>query len=133
MFPVCNLMQQRTNLSGKNKKSELLQVMLFDIRSNKPTLVKDHHYEFPIHSIQFLTDTDENRLVLSCDKKGVKAWHQESGDLVTAIEPSDCEINHMQLYPSSGLVFLAAETQKIHAYFVPVCCFLCLNVLNTEV
>ncbi|XP_063715789.1 nucleolar protein 10-like isoform X2 [Symsagittifera roscoffensis] len=95
------------------------QVMLFDIRSNKPTLVKDHHYEFPIHSIQFLTDTDENRLVLSCDKKGVKAWHQESGDLVTAIEPSDCEINHMQLYPSSGLVFLAAETQKIHAYFVP--------------
>ncbi|XP_075252713.1 nucleolar protein 10-like isoform X1 [Convolutriloba macropyga] len=95
------------------------QVMLFDLRGRQPVFTKDHHYEFPIHSIEFTTDTDDRSLVLSSDKKGVKAWQQLDGELITAIEPSDCETNHMKLYPSSGLMFLAAETQKIHAYFVP--------------
>ncbi len=93
--------------------------MLYDLRATKPTLIKDHHYEFPINSINFCSSSD-NSLVLSSDRKGVKVWHEKSGELLTAVEPQDCEVNAMCLYPDSGLVFMAAETQKMHAYFIPV-------------
>ena len=82
-------------------------------------IVKDHHYGFPINSIEFSSSLD-HKLVLSADQKGVKAWNENDGDLLTAIEPTDCEINQMCHYPNSGLIFFATEAQKMHSYYVPV-------------
>lgn len=51
----------------------LFQIFIYDVRSSKPLLVKDHNYGLPINSIRFHDDLD---LVLSADSKIVKIWHQ---------------------------------------------------------
>ncbi|KAF0301035.1 Nucleolar protein 10 [Amphibalanus amphitrite] len=52
------------------------QVLLYDIRSDKPLLVKDHYNELPIKDIRFHSGMD---LVMSMDSKVVKIWEKESG------------------------------------------------------
>jgi len=51
------------------------QVLLYDIRSSKPLLVKDHYYSLPIKNIEF--HKPEN-LVMSMDSKVVKIWNQDT-------------------------------------------------------
>nr|KAG5711784.1 hypothetical protein BaRGS_023548 [Batillaria attramentaria] len=50
-------------------------VLLYDIRSNKPFLTKDHMYDLPIRDITFHEPLD---LVLSMDSKIVKLWDRNS-------------------------------------------------------
>lgn len=49
------------------------QVLLYDIRMNKPYRIKDHMYELPIRDVQFLGD-----YVLSMDSSIVKIWNKEA-------------------------------------------------------
>lgn len=51
------------------------QILLFDIRSSKPFLVKDHMYELPIKSIEFHQKMD---LVYSMDSSIVKIWEKDT-------------------------------------------------------
>lgn len=51
------------------------QVLLYDIRSSKPLLVKDHYYSLPIKNIEF--NKNEN-MVFSMDSKIVKIWEEHS-------------------------------------------------------
>ena len=53
----------------------ILQVLLYDLRSNKPLLVKDHQYELPIRKIAFHDSMD---LVLSMDTKILKLWDRNT-------------------------------------------------------
>ena len=53
----------------------LLQVLLYDLRSTKPLLVKDHRYGLPINSIAFQDKLD---VVLSSDSKILKIWDRET-------------------------------------------------------
>ena len=50
------------------------QVLLYDLRSPRPHLVKDHYYGFPIHSIAFQKGEG---LVLSADSRILKIWHEK--------------------------------------------------------
>uniref|UniRef100_A0A3B4DPK1 Nucleolar protein 10 n=1 Tax=Pygocentrus nattereri TaxID=42514 RepID=A0A3B4DPK1_PYGNA len=61
------------------------QVLLYDLRSSHPLLVKDHYYGLPIHSIHFHEQLD---LVLSADSKIIKMWHKDNGKMFSSIEPS---------------------------------------------
>uniref|UniRef100_F7A8S2 Nucleolar protein 10 n=1 Tax=Ciona intestinalis TaxID=7719 RepID=F7A8S2_CIOIN len=92
------------------------QVMLYDIRSNRPYVVKDHRYELPINSIAF---NDDNGIVISSDSRAVKLWKENTGEAVTAVE-MESDINNMYVVDNSGLFFLANESPKIHSYFIPM-------------
>ncbi|XP_078256230.1 nucleolar protein 10 isoform X1 [Rhinoraja longicauda] len=91
------------------------QVLLYDLRSNRPLFVKDHHYGLPIKSIEFQDLLD---LVISADSRIVKMWNQNTGKMFTTIELPH-EINGLCLYPNSGMFFLANESPKINTFYVP--------------
>ncbi|OWF53780.1 nucleolar protein 10-like [Mizuhopecten yessoensis] len=90
-------------------------VLLYDMRSDKPLLVKDHQYELPIKSIEFQDSMD---LVLSMDTKILKLWNRETGKAFTSIEPGT-NLNDLCLLPESGMLFMANEAPKILSYYIP--------------
>lgn len=57
-------------------------IVLYDIRSSKPLLVKDHRYELPIKDIQWHVESD---LVLSIDKRACKIWDRHTVCLISFI------------------------------------------------
>ncbi|EPY75600.1 nucleolar protein 10 isoform 1 [Camelus ferus] len=92
------------------------QVLLYDLRSDKPLLVKDHQYGLPIKSIHFQDSLD---LILSADSRIVKMWNKNSGKIFTSLEPEH-DINDVCLYPNSGMLLTANETPKMGIYYIPV-------------
>ena len=68
------------------------QILLFDVRSAKPLVVKDHQFGEKIHSIAF---HDASRNIISADTKIVKVWNRDTGAPFTAIEP-EYGINQVQ-------------------------------------
>lgn len=88
--------------------------LLFDLRSNKPLQIMDHKYGLPIVSLNFAAE----RNIVSADSKLIKAWGRDDGKVLTNIEPP-ADINSVCLWPNSGLIFMAAETQKIQTFYVP--------------
>ncbi|XP_022102252.1 nucleolar protein 10-like [Acanthaster planci] len=91
------------------------QVLLYDIRSDKPLLVKDHHYSLPIKAVEF---HPQSEMVVSTDSRAVRIWDVHTGKAFTAIEPEH-SINGMCLVPSSGLILTANEAPKLGVYFIP--------------
>lgn len=91
------------------------QVLLYDLRSNRPLIVKDHQYGLPIKSIQFHDPLD---LIISSDSRIIKMWNKDSGKVFTSIEPR-ADVNDVCLYPNSGMLFTANETQKMDVYYIP--------------
>uniref|UniRef100_A0A669CDT8 Nucleolar protein 10 n=1 Tax=Oreochromis niloticus TaxID=8128 RepID=A0A669CDT8_ORENI len=51
------------------------QVLLYDLRSSQPLLVKDHLYNLPINSLNFHNQLD---LVVSSDSKIIKIWNKDT-------------------------------------------------------
>jgi len=92
------------------------QILLYDLRSSKPILVKDHNFGLPIKDIEF---QPEQKLVLSCDTRILKMWNELDGKPFTAIEPPDTKLNNFCLFPQSGLVFIANESPKLLSYYIP--------------
>lgn len=90
-------------------------ILIYDIRSNKPRLTKNHYYELPIKSIYF--HQIDNHIVTS-DTKIVKIWDTETSENFTSIEPG-VTINDMCVYQNSGLIFLANEAPKNSVYYIP--------------
>ncbi|KAL3982454.1 NUC153 domain family protein [Acanthocheilonema viteae] len=90
-------------------------VLLFDIRSNKPLLIKDHQTGLPINKIDFVP---EHNLVLSMDMRLLKIWEEIDGKPFAAIEPGS-NLSDFCRYPDSGLLFFANEAPKMLQYFVP--------------
>ena len=91
------------------------QIALYDIRSNKPLLVKDHNFGLPIKTLRFHHQSD---LVLSIDSRILKIWEQDTGKPFTSIEP-ESKLNNLCVFPDSGLLFLANEAPKILTYYIP--------------
>lgn len=92
------------------------QVLLYDIRSSKPLLVKDHMYGLPINGVEFHPGED---LVLSMDSKIVKIWKEESGEPWTSVE-GEAQFNDLCLVPGTGMFFVANEDKKMLVYYIPV-------------
>lgn len=91
------------------------QVLLFDIRSSKPFLIKDHMYELPIKSIEFHQKMD---LVYSMDSSIVKIWEKDTGKNYTSIE-AQYDFNDLCVIPNTGMLLMANETRKMQVYYVP--------------
>lgn len=92
-------------------------VLLFDIRSRRPLLVKDHNNELPVKKIEFIK-RDDGDLIASMDQRMLKMWNQNDGSALAAIE-NQYELNDFCRFPDSGLFLFANETQKMLQYFVP--------------
>lgn len=90
-------------------------VSIFDLRYEKSIINLQHQYQEPIKSITF---HDSSRNILSCDKKILKIFNQDTGKIFTNIEPKE-EINSFELVKSSGLIFIAGEGTRIGTYFLP--------------
>ncbi|KAM6459783.1 nucleolar protein 10 isoform 1-T1 [Liasis olivaceus] len=92
------------------------QVLLYDLRSSNPLIMKDHQYGLPVKSVQFHNALD---LIISADSRIIKLWNQDSGKIFTSIEPEH-NINDVCLYPNSGMLFTANEAPKMNIYYIPV-------------
>ncbi|XP_065335729.1 nucleolar protein 10 [Cloeon dipterum] len=91
------------------------QVLLYDLRSSKPLIMKDHMFGLPIRGLEF---HPEMNMTLSMDSSVIKIWNCDNGNLFTSIEPG-VELNQFTLVPKSGMMFIANESQKILTYFIP--------------
>ncbi|KAL4706040.1 hypothetical protein ACJJTC_014262 [Scirpophaga incertulas] len=90
-------------------------VILYDIRSSKPLLVKDHMNEIPIKKLEFHKQMD---YVYSMDANVVKIWDKNTGKQYTSIE-SQVEFNDLCVIPNTGLSMMAVEDQKMQIYYIP--------------
>nr|AAQ91237.1 hypothetical protein FLJ14075-like protein [Danio rerio] len=91
------------------------QILVYDLRSSRPLLVKDHYYGLPIKSLHFHNSLD---LVLSADSKIIKMWNKDNGKVFSSIEPQ-ANINDVCLYPASGMLFTANEDPKMNTFYIP--------------
>uniref|UniRef100_A0A8C2XIW9 Nucleolar protein 10 n=1 Tax=Cyclopterus lumpus TaxID=8103 RepID=A0A8C2XIW9_CYCLU len=92
------------------------QVLLYDLRSSRPLLVKDHFYSLPIKSINFHDQLD---LVVSADSKIIKLWNK---DTVRSSEHPFCKYLpcfRPHTVSSSGMLFTANEDPKMNTFYVP--------------
>jgi len=88
-------------------------VMLYDIRSSNPLLVRDHQYDLPIVNVQFQGD-----YCISTDNRICKVWEKSSGKPFANIE-SDVTINSSCCVSNSGLMFVPKQQDKIEIYYIP--------------
>lgn len=95
---------------------------IYDIRSSKPVLTKEHQYGEPIVDISF---HNSSRHILSTDKKLIKIWQRDEpnqGKVMTNIE-TPADINNVAIVQDrrgeSGMIFAAGEQSKVMTYFVP--------------
>uniref|UniRef100_A0A1I7ZKS1 NUC153 domain-containing protein n=1 Tax=Steinernema glaseri TaxID=37863 RepID=A0A1I7ZKS1_9BILA len=91
------------------------QILMYDIRSSKPMLVRDQMMGLPIRKLDFVPEHD---LVLSMDSRILKMWDGTTGKPFTSIEPGTT-LSDFTRYPDSGLLFFANEAPKMLQYFVP--------------
>ncbi|KAM4770798.1 nucleolar protein 10 [Rhinophrynus dorsalis] len=91
------------------------QVLVYDLRSSRPLIVKDHQYGLPIKSIHF---HDPLELIISSDSRIIKMWNKDTGKIFTSIEP-EADVNDVCLYPNSGMLFTANEAPKMNVYYIP--------------
>ncbi|KAK2164545.1 hypothetical protein LSH36_62g05021 [Paralvinella palmiformis] len=91
------------------------QVLLYDLRSDQPLLMKDHLFGLPIKGIEF---HDPQDLVLSTDSRILKLWDRNNAKAYTSIEPGTV-INDLCLLKDTGLLFMANEDPKMQAYYIP--------------
>lgn len=91
------------------------QILLYDIRADKPLRVKDHMYGLPIRDVKF-----HDSYVLSMDSSVVKVWNKDDGALFTSIESGEqTQFNNLCHIPESGMMFIANENKKILTYYIP--------------
>lgn len=91
------------------------QILLYDLRSNKPYTIKDHMYGLPIKKVAFLPSLD---LIASMDSKILKMWNRDSGKPYTAIQ-AQADLNDICVIPKTGMMFIANEDKKILSYYLP--------------
>eukprot|EP00057_Strongylocentrotus_purpuratus_P034480 XP_795412.3 PREDICTED: LOW QUALITY PROTEIN: nucleolar protein 10 [Strongylocentrotus purpuratus] len=91
------------------------QVLMYDIRSNKPMLVKDHRNGLAIRSLEFSPATE---MVVSADSRAAKIWSQSDGKPYVTVE-AEHDFNDVCLVPNSGLMLMACEEPKLLSYFIP--------------
>ncbi|KXZ56503.1 hypothetical protein GPECTOR_1g450 [Gonium pectorale] len=98
-------------------------VALYDLRSQRPLVIKDHMYGSRIVDIKFHSygadSSATNRRIISSDRHIIKVWDVNSGQNYTSIEPEEGDINDVCVWPDSGLVMVANDSPNMHGYFVP--------------
>ncbi|MCO5549232.1 hypothetical protein L7F22_002699 [Adiantum nelumboides] len=100
--------------------TSLGQILLYDLRSSTPILVKDHMYGTPIVDIKWHESLSSTRKhIISADSHVVRIWDPDTGDAFTNVEPPAGSINDICVIRNSGLMFMALDSPQIPAYFIP--------------
>ncbi|EGW29896.1 uncharacterized protein SPAPADRAFT_144104 [Spathaspora passalidarum NRRL Y-27907] len=89
--------------------------LLYDLRTDTPSLVKDQGYGYDIKKLIWLPGTE---YILSSDKRIAKIWDRNQGKPFASMEPT-VDINDVAHVPDSGMFFLANEGQPMHSYYIP--------------
>lgn len=92
------------------------QILLYDLRSNRPTRVKDHRYGLPIKTVDFHNLNHD--LVASMDSRIVRLWDRNTGEPYVSVEATS-DLNDLCLVPNSGMMFMANEDKKMLTYYIP--------------
>uniref|UniRef100_A0A671UDF7 Nucleolar protein 10 n=1 Tax=Sparus aurata TaxID=8175 RepID=A0A671UDF7_SPAAU len=79
------------------------QVLLYDLRSNQPLLVKDHFYSLPIKSLHFHDKLD---LIVSADSKIIKIWNKDT-------------VRISKSHYRTRMLFTANEDPKMNTFYIP--------------
>ncbi|KAL4177351.1 hypothetical protein KRP22_002284 [Phytophthora ramorum] len=95
------------------------QCLLYDLRSSRPLLEKNHQYGLPIVDLQF---HDYARKVISSDAKVIKIWDRRDGAVFTNVEtPAEvkdvCVVEGAQ--GKSGVLLVAGEQERVMSYYIP--------------
>jgi ribosome biogenesis protein ENP2 len=83
--------------------------------AHDPLQVKDHHYRYPIHSLDY---DPKQRLIFSVDQKIVKLWNINTGDTIANVE-STFKINDFCWQRRTGLFLMAVEDKMMQGYYMP--------------
>lgn len=97
------------------------QIRIFDLRNPRPLLVKEQGMGLPVKNLIHLTTPTAERKLLSADRRTIKIWDEQSGDLWTSIEPM-VDLNFVTHCPDSGMILTANEV------WPPI--FACLSSVN---
>lgn len=90
-------------------------VLMYDIRANRPIVVKDHFNRQKIKRIAFNTKANA---VYSMDEAILKIWDEKTGAQIAYIE-SESRFNDFCTIDNSGLMFFAQENAKMLSYYIP--------------
>ncbi|KAM4062909.1 hypothetical protein HRG_007726 [Hirsutella rhossiliensis] len=93
-------------------------VQLFDLRRPVPLLQKDHGYGFPVKKLIHMTNSSQERKIMSTDKRIIKIWDELTGDPWTSVEPV-VDINDVAWCKNTGMLLTANEGKQQHAFFIP--------------
>ncbi|PFH60588.1 hypothetical protein XA68_10689 [Ophiocordyceps unilateralis] len=93
-------------------------IRLFDLRRPVPLLEKDHGYGFPVQKLIHMTNSSQEKKIMSADKRIIKIWDELTGDPWTSIEPV-VDINDVAWCRNTGMLVTANEGKQQHAFFVP--------------
>ncbi|KAI1803311.1 WD40 repeat-like protein [Daldinia bambusicola] len=93
-------------------------IKLFDLRSPKPLLQKDHGPGFPIKNLIHMTTSSQEKKVLSADKQMIKIWDELDGETWTSVEPL-VDINFVTWCKNTGMILTANEGKPLHSFFIP--------------
>lgn len=113
-------------------------VLLYDLRMDKPYTTKDQGFGLPVHSLSWPGDcnaaaaagnmgadaharSESANKVLSADAKVIKVWDKNTGENLVSVAPPapTTNLNDVQHYPGSGLLFAAVEATQMAAWYVP--------------
>lgn len=113
-FPSVTAMKFKDSLQlGVGTQSG--HALVFDIRANQPTVIKDHLNQFPIRQIAF---NAAQNAIYSMDTAIFKIWHEISTKQIAYIE-SDTSFNDFTMISQTGLVFFAQDDVKMLTYYIP--------------
>lgn len=90
-------------------------VLVYDIRSNQPIVVKDHFNQQRIKKIGFNASA---QAVYSMDAAILKIWDETTGAQIAYIE-SESQFNDFCTIPGTGMLFFAQENSKMLSYYIP--------------
>ncbi|EAL61212.1 NUC153 domain-containing protein [Dictyostelium discoideum AX4] len=93
-------------------------VLMYDIRSASPSMIKMHQYQLPINSINFHISGDGTQRIMSSDAKIFKSFEKDTGKIHMVLEPKN-PITDVVVTNGSGLLLMPGNTQKIQTYYVP--------------
>jgi len=93
-------------------------MLMYDLRSAKPAMIRHHQYQLPINSINFHRSTDDKLRIMSSDPKILKVFDKDDGKLFMTLEPKHT-ITDVLVQDGSGLVMMPGNTSKVQTYYVP--------------
>lgn len=93
-------------------------VQLFDLRRPVALLKKDHGYGFPVKKLFHMTNSSQEKKIMSADKRIIKLWDEATGDPWTSVEPV-VDINDVAWCKNTGMLLTANEGKQQHAFFIP--------------